>query len=90
MATVKFTSSLQRFFPGIKEMPAKGDTLREILVEVEQGYPRMCSYLLDEQGSLRGHVNIFIDGSVINDRDDLSHPVSKDSEIYVIQALSGG
>ena len=90
MATVKFTSALERFFPGIKEIHTNGNTLREILAEVETGYPRVCSYLLDEQGSLRGHVNIFIDGSIINDRDGLSDPLSADSEIYIIQALSGG
>lgn len=90
MPTVKFTSALERFFPGIKEIPAKGNTLREILDEVEEGYPRVSSYLLDEQGSLRGHVNIFIDGNIINDRNGLSDPLSQDSEIYIIQALSGG
>jgi sulfur-carrier protein len=90
MATVKFTSALERFFPGIKEIPARGTTIREILDEVEAGYPTLCSYLLDEQGGLRGHVNIFIDGGIINDREGLSDPLSQDSEIYIIQALSGG
>jgi molybdopterin synthase sulfur carrier subunit len=90
MATVKFTYALERFFPGLKELPAKGNTLREILDEVEASYPRARSYLLDEQGSLRGHVNIFIDGTMITDRAGLSDPFSKDSEIYIMQALSGG
>ena len=90
MATVKFTSALERFFPGIKELPAMGTTVREILDEVEAGYPTLRSYLVDEQGRLRGHVNIFIDGGIINDRDGLTDPLSQDSEIYIIQALSGG
>jgi hypothetical protein len=50
----------------------------------------MCSYVLDEQGSLRKHVNIFIDGSIINDRTKLTDSFSEHSEIYIIQALSGG
>ena len=90
MATVKFTYALERFFPGMKELPAKGKTLREILDEVEATYPRARSYLLDEQGKLRGHVNIFIDGNMINDRTGLTDPFSADSEIYIMQALSGG
>lgn len=74
----------------MKEIPAKGNTLREILDEVEASYPKSRSYLLDEQGKLRGHVNIFIDGNMISDRTGLSDPFSADSEIYIMQALSGG
>jgi len=90
MATVKFTYALEKFFPGIKEIPAKGNTLREILDEVEARYPRIQNYLLDDQGKLRNHVNIFINGSLITDRTTLSDAFSPDSEIYIIQALSGG
>jgi len=90
MATVKFTYALEKFFPGIKEIPAKGNTLREILDEVESRYPRIQNYLLDDQGKLRNHVNIFIDGSLITDRTALSDAFLPDSEIYIIQALSGG
>ena len=90
MATVKFTYALEKFFPGIKEIPAKGNTLREILDEVEARYPKIQNYLLDDQGKLRNHVNIFIDGSLITDRAGLSDSFSPNSEIYIIQALSGG
>ena len=90
MATVKFTYALERFFPGLKEVPARGNTLREILDELEASYPRVCSYLLDDQGNLRRHVNIFIDGTMIRDRLSLSDPFSPNSEIYIMQALSGG
>jgi hypothetical protein len=90
MPTVKFTKALRRFFPQLKDTPAKGKTLAEILYEIEVNYPGMCSYVLDEQGSLRKHVNIFIDGTMINDRTKLTDPFSDNSEIYIIQALSGG
>jgi molybdopterin synthase sulfur carrier subunit len=90
MAIVKFTYALQKFFPGIRAIPAKGNTLKEILVEVEAKYPKIQTYLLDDQGKLRNHVNIFIDGNMIIDRAGLSDAFSPTSEIYIIQALSGG
>ncbi|MEO7961198.1 MAG: MoaD/ThiS family protein [Ginsengibacter sp.] len=90
MATVKFTYALKRFFPDLDEMKASGNTLTEVFNEVEASYPKVRSYLLDEQGSLRGHVNIFIDGNMIEDRDRLSDRFSPNSEIYIMQALSGG
>ncbi|HEX9511655.1 MAG TPA: MoaD/ThiS family protein [Puia sp.] len=90
MSTVKFTYALRRFFPGLKTTPAKGSTLVEILNEMEAHYPGVRGYLLDEQGRLRQHVNIFIDSTLIKDRTALSDSLSENCEIYIMQALSGG
>jgi hypothetical protein len=90
MPTVRFTYALKRFFPGIRETAAKSATLPEILKEMETTYPGLRSYILDEQGILRKHVNIFIDGELITDRTALSDPFKENSEIYIMQALSGG
>ena len=90
MPTVKFTNALKRFFPKLKDTTAEGRTLSEILGEMEVSYPGVCSYLLDEQGNLRRHVNIFIDGTMITDRSSLTDSFSEGSEIYIMQALSGG
>lgn len=90
MPTVKFTYALSRFFPGLKDTPAAGNTLNDVLKEMDSNYPGIRSYILDEQGSLRRHVNIFIDGALINDRTSLNDRFTGNSEIYIIQALSGG
>jgi len=90
MPTIKFTYALKRFFPKLKDTPAKGSSLAEIFKEIETNYPGLSSYVLDERGSLRRHVNIFIDGKMINDRTKLSDSFSSNSEIYIMQALSGG
>src|SRR5262245_57001594 len=66
MPTVKFTYALRRFFSGLKETPANAATLTEVLNEMETRYPGIKSYIVDEQGSLRKHVNIFIDGQLIS------------------------
>lgn len=90
MPTVKFTYALRRFFPALKTTPSKGGTLVEILDEMEACYPGVRGYLLDEQDRLRQHVNIFIDGTLIKDRTELSDSFSENAEIYIMQALSGG
>ena len=90
MPIVKFTSALKRFFPALKDTRATGKTLQEILSEIENNYPGVNTYLLDEQGCLRRHVNIFIDGTMITDRSKMSDSFSDNSEIYIMQALSGG
>lgn len=90
MSTVKFTYALRRFFPGLRDTPARGSTLAEVLDEVESSYPGVRGYLLDEQGRLRQHVNIFLDGNMVQDRTHLSDPFPTNCEIYIMQALSGG
>jgi molybdopterin synthase sulfur carrier subunit len=90
MPTIKFTSALKKFFSGLKDTSSGGDSLSEVLNEIETSFPGIRSYIVDDQGSLRKHVNIFIDGRLITDRTSLSDSFSKDSEIYIIQALSGG
>jgi molybdopterin converting factor small subunit len=90
MPTIKFTYALKRFFPKLKDTSARGKTLAEIFKEIETNYPGLQSYVLDERGSLRRHVNIFIDGKMINDRNKLTDAFCAGSEIYIMQALSGG
>jgi molybdopterin synthase sulfur carrier subunit len=90
MPTVKFTYALKRFFPQLEDIPANANSLPEVFKEIETSYPGLSGYVLDETGSLRRHVNIFIDGKMINDRNKLSDSFSSNSEIYIMQALSGG
>lgn len=90
MPTVKFTSNLRRFYPHLVPLISSKNNLVLILQEVEAMYPGMLNYIVDEQGLLRKHVNIFVNNHLIKDREKLSDPVSKDDEVYIMQALSGG
>ena len=67
-----------------------GNTVRAILDEVFAEHPRLRHYVLDDQGQLRQHVRIFIDGRLIVDREQLSDAVEESSEVSILQALSGG
>ena len=90
MAVVRFTKALKRFFPSLGEYNSNANTLSAVLNEINDRHPGIINYILDEQGSLRKHVNIFINGDMINDRTSLSDPFEANDEIYIIQALSGG
>ena len=53
-------------------------------------FPGIENYLIDDQRVLRKHVNIFVNGSLIKDREQLTDALTSDSEVYIMQALSGG
>jgi len=89
MPRVVFTPNLQRHV-ACPETSAPGRTVREILDAVFAANPRARGYVLDDQGELRRHMTIFVDGELVRDRARLSDPVAPDGEVYVMQALSGG
>jgi molybdopterin synthase sulfur carrier subunit len=89
IAKVAFTPNIQRHVT-CPETEAAGDSVRAVLDNLFAGNPRARSYVLDDQGALRKHMTIFIDGDMIRDRVRLSDPVTMTSQIYVFQALSGG
>ncbi len=89
MAKVVFTSNLRRHVD-CPEIFANGASVREVLDRVFAGNERARTYVLDDQAALRKHMTILVDGLRLRDRVGLSDPVTETSEIYVLQALSGG
>ncbi len=89
MARVTFTSNLRRRVD-CATVEAKGHTVREILDSVFESNDRLRTYILDDQAALRKHMTILVDGRRVSDLAGLSDPVLPKSEVYVLQALSGG
>ncbi len=89
MAKVEFTPNLRRHL-AVSSVEVPGGTLRSGLDRVFESHERLRGYVLDDQGALRKHVTVFVDGRRVADRTDLSDPVGDDSRVYVLQALSGG
>ena len=90
MPTVKFTYALRRFFPELKETEIDCQNLSELMDKVDMQYPGLKNYILDERGASRKHVNIFIDSTLIKDRTTLTDAIDQNTEVYILQALSGG
>ena len=90
MPYVKFTGHLRRFFPDLSEGMVSGRTAAEVIGVLDERYPGLAAYIIDEQGALRKHVNIFVNDELIQDRRQLQDPVSDDDQLFVFQALSGG
>ncbi len=89
MPQVVFTETLKRHVDCAPTQVA-GTTIGQVLERVFDENPRLERYVLDDQGALRKHMLIFVDGSPAKDRIKLSDPVEESSEIFVMQALSGG
>ena len=71
-------------------MEVSGSTVRDVLEKVFCENATARRYILDDQGALRPHIVIFVDGNPVADRKHFQDKVNCDSEIYIMQALSGG
>ncbi|CAB3787878.1 hypothetical protein LMG28614_02600 [Paraburkholderia ultramafica] len=89
MAHIFFAASIQRHV-ATPEREIDARTLAEALDAVFVEQPRLRGYILDDQGSLRRHLAVFVDGRRVRDRQHLSDALGEASRVYVIQSLSGG
>jgi molybdopterin converting factor small subunit len=65
-------------------------TAAQVIEIVAREFPGLRDRILNEQGELRRHVNIFINGENARFLGGLSAPVGADSEMWIHPALSGG
>ena len=89
MASVRFTRNIQRHV----ECPTRdvpGATLGEVLNAYFATNERARGYVLEDDGRLRKHMAVFIDGQQIEDREKLSDTLSPGAVVDVVQSLSGG
>ena len=89
MARVNFTQNLERHVD-CPTCEVEARTVREALDAVFVRYPLLRGYVVDDQGAVRKHMAIFLNGAQIRDRATQSDPLAPDSDLYVLQALSGG
>ena len=90
MAYVSYTRHLTKFFPTLTEGEVPGTTVREVVDELNRRYPGFASYVVEDNGRLRRHVNVFVGDEPIRDRAALSDKLGPDARVFILQALSGG
>ncbi|QDU42639.1 hypothetical protein Mal52_11060 [Symmachiella dynata] len=89
MPRVNFTANLNRHLD-CPVVDVEAVTLGQALEAVFRDNPRLRGYVLDDQNRVRQHITIFVDSRPICDHNDLSNPLDPASEVFVMQALSGG
>lgn len=70
-----------------REVEAQGRTLEELLADLDRRYPGLRFRVIDEQGALRPHMRLFVNGAQVR---ELALELQPSDEVQFIQALSGG
>lgn len=74
-------------YTGASQVEARGATLDAVFEDLNQHYPGMRFRVVDEQGKIRSHMRVFINGEQAM---QLSHSLTDTDEVTLVQALSGG
>ena len=89
MVTVTFPSVLRRHVD-CTPIEVAATTVRAAVDAAFAQRPDLRGYLLDDQGTLRQHVALFVDGQQVRDRAGLSDRIGQNTVLAFFQALSGG
>jgi molybdopterin synthase sulfur carrier subunit len=86
MAVVTLRAPLRDRAGGEAHHELPGTTVGEVLRELERRHPKVTGWILDEQGRVRPHVNVFVNGE--RTREDMA--VAPDDRLQVLPSISGG
>lgn len=90
MPHVTIATPLRRFFPDLADAPYSGDTLEQVLEEIEHRHKGFRNYIVDDQGSVRNHVAIAVNEEFVPRAKASEIPLEEDDRLSILQALSGG
>jgi molybdopterin converting factor small subunit len=95
LVEVHVPTSLREFAGGARKLRVDVDessTVGRVFECLHVDYPGVVERALDEQGRVRPHVNVFVDGENVRagSRLGLATPVRSGAEIWILPAVSGG
>jgi molybdopterin converting factor small subunit len=85
-AVVRLRAPLRRLAGDRAELDVAGDTVVELLRELEAANPAMGGWILDERGRIRRHISVFVNGEL----GESDTAVGEDDRVDVLPAISGG
>jgi molybdopterin synthase sulfur carrier subunit len=90
MPVVRFPTVMKFYIDNQSEFQVSGATVDEIIHQVVEQYPSVKFHLLDTEGNLRRHFNIFVNGVHIRDLNGMDTSLKEDDKIILMASAAGG
>lgn len=90
VTTLQIPRVLQAQCGGKSELCLQGRTVRAVLEELRHENPSLYICICDETGTVRQHLNLFVNDELLSVRNDLDTPLEPGDVVSVFQAVSGG
>jgi sulfur-carrier protein len=90
--TVRIPSYLAGFADGrnVITVEVRGQDVRALLQSLWRLHPALKDRVVDEQGEIRPHINVFVGDEAIRLTGEQGTPVPDGSEVLIVPAVSGG
>ena len=89
MSVVRIPPMLRGEVGGVREVPAEGDTVRELLDDLMARFPALRSQLVEDD-DLAPFVNVYVEGEDVRTLDGLDTSVDDGSTVILLPAMAGG
>ena len=88
--TIQIPRELRVLCNGSKSVALSASSVRETLDELERQHPAIHRSICDETGRLRRHINLFVNSSLMRERQGLETVLESGDVITILPAVSGG
>jgi len=75
---------------GRSELALSASSVRAAIEQIESSYPALYRGICDETGSVRRHVNVFVNSTNVRDREGLDTALTPGDVVTILPAVSGG
>ena len=89
MTNVRIPPTLREQTGGARELPAEGETVRDLLEDLMSRFPQLRAQIV-EDGDLAPFVNVYVEGEDVRTRDGLDTAVRPGSTVILLPAMVGG
>jgi len=88
--TVRIPTPLRAIAKGNANVEAKGDTIGDVIGDLENQFPGLRERLVDESGELRRFINIYVNQEDIRFLDNQATALKDGDEVAIVPAIAGG
>ena len=88
--TVRIPTPLRALAKGNANVQAKGETVDDLIGDLERQFPGLRERLVDEGGELRRFINIYVNQEDIRFLDNKATKVKDGDEVAIVPAIAGG
>jgi molybdopterin converting factor small subunit len=90
MPTVRFPAVMKYYVNNQVEFSMPASTVHELIDRVIEKYPSVKFHLIDAEGNLRRHFNVFVNGTHIRDLQGMDTLLKEDDKIILMASAAGG
>lgn len=87
---VRVPTILRTYTDGASEVTAEGETLSDVLADLDSRYGGIRARIVDETGKLRRFVNVYVGNDDVRFLSGLGTPTPDGTQVSVIPAVAGG